>query len=157
MPLVIVDHLQRRPRPTAASTTTARSPWPAWVSTTSPETSAARCWPFLGQSQSSTRPSLDAFKGSGDLEYDADAGLLLRVAAQSEEEAKSIAATQPVIPVELHAVKNRYQPPSAGAPACSSSTGATVPSASSAAYPCPRRPQLHGAGVNPPPLQLLDP
>ena len=63
-----------------------------------------------------TRPSRDAFKGSGDLEYDADACLLLCVAARSEEEAKSIATTQAVILVELHAVKNRYGALNAGAP-----------------------------------------
>ncbi|MGH9021866.1 MAG: DnaB-like helicase C-terminal domain-containing protein [Acidimicrobiia bacterium] len=34
-------------------------------------------------------PSLDAFKGSGDLEYDADACLLLRLAARSDEEARA--------------------------------------------------------------------
>lgn len=56
-------------------------------------------------------PSLDAFKGSGDLEYDADSCLLLRVAARSDEEAKAITTSQAVIPVELHIVgKNRYGP-----------------------------------------------
>lgn len=56
-------------------------------------------------------PSLDAFKGSGDLEYDADACLLLRFAARSDDEAKRMAETSGVAPVELYLVgKNRYGP-----------------------------------------------
>jgi replicative DNA helicase len=53
-------------------------------------------------------PSLDAFKGSGDLEYDADACLLLRLAARSDEEAAALAQGSGVVPAELYVVKNRY-------------------------------------------------
>lgn len=55
-------------------------------------------------------PSLDAFKGSGDLEYDADACLLLRLAARSDEEAQALARGSGVVPAELYVVKNRYGP-----------------------------------------------
>lgn len=54
--------------------------------------------------------SLDAFKGSGDLEYDADACLLLRLQARSDEEARALARAGGVVPVELYMVKNRYGP-----------------------------------------------
>jgi replicative DNA helicase len=56
-------------------------------------------------------PSLDAFKGSGDLEYDADACLLLRLAASSDEQAQQMAQSTGVVPVQLFLIgKNRYGP-----------------------------------------------
>ena len=56
-------------------------------------------------------PSLDAFKGSGDLEYDADACLLLRLAASSDEQAQQMAQSTSVVPVQLFLIgKNRYGP-----------------------------------------------
>ncbi len=81
-------------------------------------------------------PSLDAFKGSGDLEYDADACLLLRFAARSDDEAKRMAETSRVAPVELYLVgKNRYGPTNVedpialdfDAPTARSGPGAAVP------------------------------
>lgn len=54
-------------------------------------------------------PSLEAFKGSGDLEYDADACLLLRLAASSDEQAQRMAEGTGVVPVQLTLLgKNRY-------------------------------------------------
>lgn len=55
-------------------------------------------------------PSLDAFKGSGDLEYDADACLLLRLAASDDQEAAKLERSPGVVPVRLHLLKNRYGP-----------------------------------------------
>jgi phage/plasmid primase-like uncharacterized protein len=54
-------------------------------------------------------PGLDAFKGSGDLEYDADGALLLRIDAPDADEAKRLVdANEASIPVDLFVVKNRY-------------------------------------------------
>jgi replicative DNA helicase len=57
-------------------------------------------------------PSLDAFKGSGDLEYDADAAIVLRIDATDAETARHIIEGSPdqLAPVGLHVVKNRYGP-----------------------------------------------
>lgn len=68
--------------------------------------------------QSYDKPaSLDAFKGSGDLEYDADVCILLRFAASSDEEAKAMAEASGVVPVTLSLVgKNRYGPTNAEDP-----------------------------------------
>ncbi|MGH9226726.1 MAG: DnaB-like helicase C-terminal domain-containing protein [Acidimicrobiales bacterium] len=68
--------------------------------------------------QSYDKPaSLDAFKGSGDLEYDADVCILLRFAASSDEEAKAMAEASGVVPVALSLVgKNRYGPTNAEDP-----------------------------------------
>ncbi|MCC7078654.1 MAG: AAA family ATPase [Acidimicrobiia bacterium] len=56
-----------------------------------------------------TTPNLAAFKGSGDLEYQADTALLLRVRAASDEEAAAMTEKDwHAIPLELHLVKNRY-------------------------------------------------
>lgn len=68
--------------------------------------------------QSYDKPaSLDAFKGSGDLEYDADVCILIRFGASSDEEAKRMAETSGVVPVTLSLVgKNRYGPTNAEDP-----------------------------------------
>ncbi len=57
-------------------------------------------------------PSLEAFKGSGDLEYDADAAIVLRIDAPDAEAARQIIEGSPdqPAPVALHVVKNRYGP-----------------------------------------------
>ena len=66
----------------------------------------------IGRASYDKAPSLDAFKGSGDLEYDADCCLLLRLAAANEEEAKALLAKGATrLLVELHVLgKNRYGP-----------------------------------------------
>lgn len=65
----------------------------------------------LGRASYDKAVSLDCFKGSGDLEYDADACMVLRVAARNDDEARSITTTRAVVPLELHIVgKNRYGP-----------------------------------------------
>ncbi len=57
------------------------------------------------------KPSLEAFKGSGDREYDADACLLLRLHASDDEQAQRMAEGTGVVPVELTLLgKNRYGP-----------------------------------------------
>jgi len=70
----------------------------------------------IGRASYDKAPSLDAFKGSGDLEYDADACFLLRVAAASEDEAKVLLARPGAVVLEMHAVKNRYGPETGAMP-----------------------------------------
>ncbi|MFP5319457.1 MAG: DnaB-like helicase C-terminal domain-containing protein [Acidimicrobiia bacterium] len=70
----------------------------------------------IGRASYDRAPSLDAFKGSGDLEYDADACFLLRVAAANEDEAKALLARQGTLVLEMHAVKNRYGPETGTSP-----------------------------------------
>jgi hypothetical protein len=55
------------------------------------------------------RPTLAAFKGSGDIEYTLDAGLVLRIAADSPEDYERLRrGEEDEIPLELHVVKNRF-------------------------------------------------
>lgn len=55
------------------------------------------------------RPTIAAFKGSGDIEYTLDAGLVLRVGATSQEDYDRLRnGDEDEIPLELHIVKNRF-------------------------------------------------
>ncbi|MGH2498932.1 MAG: DnaB-like helicase C-terminal domain-containing protein, partial [Candidatus Limnocylindria bacterium] len=55
------------------------------------------------------RPTLAAFKGSGDIEYTLDAGLVVRIAADSPEDYERLRrGEEDEIPLELHVVKNRF-------------------------------------------------
>jgi replicative DNA helicase len=57
----------------------------------------------------SERPTLAAFKGSGDIEYTLDAGLVVRIAADSPEDYERLRrGEEDEIPLELHIVKNRF-------------------------------------------------
>ena len=113
--------------------------------------------PPSGRASYDKAPSLDAFKGSGALEYDADCCLLLRLAAANEEEAKALLAKGASrLLVELHVLgKNRYGRCRAPTPSCWTSTAGTVRSASTDS----RRTGLQPVGANgavprpsPPPL-----
>ncbi len=60
----------------------------------------------IGRGSYEGLPRLDWFKGSGDLEYDADACVILRPDPECADAAASGAGGR--VPVELHVVKNRY-------------------------------------------------
>jgi replicative DNA helicase len=115
----------------------------------------------IGRASYDRAPSLDAFKGSGDLEYDADACFLLRVAAATEDEAKAVLARHGAVVLEMHAVKNRYGPESGASPVLldfDRGHGAFRQHGGRAAAPA----SANGSAVtngapppNPPPLQLL--
>jgi replicative DNA helicase len=57
----------------------------------------------VGRTSYQGQPTLDWYKGSGDLEYDADCCLLLRPRDDSDRSTPSAA-----IPVDLHIMKSRY-------------------------------------------------
>lgn len=63
-------------------------------------------------------PGLEALKGSGDLEFSADAVFLLRDAAEEDDEPvmRSLGDPLPPISLELHVLKNRFGPRTADRP-----------------------------------------
>ena len=119
----------------------------------------------IGRASYDRAPSLDAFKGSGDLEYDADACFLLRVAAATEDEAKAVLARHGAVVLEMHAVKNRYGPESGATPVLldfDRGHGAFRQHGGRAAALASANGSANGSAVtkgapppNPPPLQLL--
>jgi DnaB-like helicase C terminal domain len=68
------------------------------------------------------RPTLAAFKGSGDIEYTLDAGLVVRIAAESPEDYERLRRAEDEIPLEL-----RPEPRPRGRPPERPLTGNLVP------------------------------
>jgi hypothetical protein len=62
------------------------------------------------------RPTLAAFKGSGDIEYTLDCGLVLRFGGSAEEQERMTREEWSELPLELHPVKNRFGRAGGGEP-----------------------------------------
>lgn len=62
------------------------------------------------------RPTLAAFKGSGDIEYTLDAGLVLRFGGSADEQERMTREEWSELPLELHPVKNRFGRAGGGEP-----------------------------------------
>jgi len=64
----------------------------------------------------SERPTLAAFKGSGDIEYTLDAGMVLRFGGDGEDQERMLRGEWSELPLELHPVKNRFGRAGGGEP-----------------------------------------
>lgn len=64
----------------------------------------------------SERPTLAAFKGSGDIEYTLDAGMVLRFGGDAEDQERMLREEWAELPLELHPVKNRFGRAGGGEP-----------------------------------------
>ncbi len=62
------------------------------------------------------RPTLATFKGSGDIDYTLDAGLVLRFGGLPEEQERMQREEWTELPLELHPVKNRFGRAGGGEP-----------------------------------------